>query len=96
MRKNKYYTCMYMILFRYRLAYSSVGPISEAQQQKKEQLEGAIYEEPLETAIPLRDNQAYGHVDVKHLNRFVYNYSNHTCTSTVKHVLYNLLGYLSL
>ena len=62
-----------MILFRYRIAYSSVGPISEGQQQQKEQLEGAIYEEPLETAIPLRDNQAYGHVDMKHLNRFVYN-----------------------
>ena len=60
-----------MTLFRYRLAYSSVGPIIEGQQQQKEQLEGAIYEEPLETAIPLRDNQAYGNVDLKHLNRFV-------------------------
>ena len=30
--------------------------------------QGADYEEALETAIPLRDNQAYGHVDLKRKN----------------------------
>ena len=30
-----------------------------------EQLQDAIYDEPLETVIPLSDNQAYGHVDLK-------------------------------
>ena len=29
---------------------------------KSQQLQGADYEEPLETVIPLRDNQAYGQV----------------------------------
>ena len=43
-------------------------PTSEEYQQTMEQLQGAIYEEPPETDIPLRQNQAYGHVDVKRRN----------------------------
>ena len=34
---------------------------SKGSQQKSQQLQEAIYEEPPATAIPLRDNQAYGH-----------------------------------
>ena len=42
------------------------GPTSEGPQQKTDQqLQGAIYEEPVETVIPLSDNLAYGHVDLK-------------------------------
>ena len=48
---------------------------SESHQQKSQQLQEADYEEPLETAIPLRDNQAYG--NVRQLGRFVA-VSNHT------------------
>ena len=33
--------------------------------EKSQQLQGAVYEEPLESAIPLRDNLAYGHVHLK-------------------------------
>ena len=44
------------------------GPTSEGGQQKSQQLQEAIYEEPLETAIPLRDNQAYGHLDTQRKN----------------------------
>ena len=46
------------------------GPTSEGPQQKMEQqLQEADYEEPpLETIIPLRDNQAYGHVDLRRKN----------------------------
>ena len=45
------------------------SPTSEGPQQKMEQqLQGADYEEPLETVIPLRDNLAYGHVDLKRKN----------------------------
>ena len=45
------------------------GPTSEGSQQKTEQqLQGAIYEEPVETVIPLSDNLAYGHVDLKRKN----------------------------
>ena len=45
------------------------GPTSEIPQQKTEQqLQGAIYEEPVETVIPLSDNLAYGHVDLKRKN----------------------------
>ena len=45
------------------------SPIGEGPQQKMEQqLQGADYEEPLETVIPLRDNQAYGHVELKRKN----------------------------
>ena len=44
------------------------GPTSEGGQQKCQQLQGAIYEEPPETAIPLRDNQAYGHCDIQRNN----------------------------
>ena len=44
-------------------------PTSEGPQQKTEQqLQGAIYEEPVETVIPLSDNLAYGHVDLKRKN----------------------------
>ena len=43
----------------------SGGPTSGGGQQKVGQLQAAIYEEPspVETAIPLTDNQAYGHVN---------------------------------
>ena len=45
------------------------GPTSEGPQQKTEQqLQGAIYEEPVETVIPLSDNLAYDHVDLKRKN----------------------------
>ena len=45
------------------------GPTGEGPQQKTEQqLQGAIYEEPVETVIPLSDNLAYGHVDLKRKN----------------------------
>ena len=45
------------------------GPTSKGPQQKTEQqLQGVIYEEPVETAIPLSDNLAYGHVDMKRKN----------------------------
>ena len=38
------------------------GPTSECPQQKnQQQLQGAIYEKPQESAIPLRGNQAYDH-----------------------------------
>ena len=42
------------------------GATSGGTQQKMEQLQGAIYEEPgpVDTAIPLSDNQAYGHVNM--------------------------------
>ena len=32
-------------------------------QKMEQQLQGADYDEPLETDIPLRDNKAYGQVD---------------------------------
>ena len=39
------------------------------QQEQPQQLQGAIYEEPgpgpADTAIPLTDNQAYGHVNMQ-------------------------------
>ena len=41
------------------------GSTSESPQQNIEQLQGAIYEEPQEIAIPLGDNQAYGHVNTQ-------------------------------
>ena len=41
---------------------------SEGHQQKMEQVQEAIYEEPPETAIPLSDNQAYGHIDMQRKN----------------------------
>ena len=40
-------------------------PTSDGSQQKSQQLQEAVYEEPPETAIPLRDNQAYGHLDLQ-------------------------------
>ena len=43
-------------------------PTSEGHQQKMEQVQEAIYEEPPETAIPLSDNQAYGHIDTQRKN----------------------------
>ena len=43
-------------------------PTSEGHQQKMEQVPEAIYEEPPETAIPLSDNQAYGHIDTQRKN----------------------------
>ena len=46
--------------------FGGQSPTNEGRQQKMEQ--GADYEEALETAIPLRDNQAYGHVDLKRKN----------------------------
>ena len=48
----------------------SGGPTSGGGQQKVEQLQAAIYEEPspVETAIPLTDNQAYGHVNTRSRN----------------------------
>ena len=36
------------------------GSSSEGHQQKSQQVQDPIYEEPPETAIPLSDNQAYG------------------------------------
>ena len=44
------------------------GATSEDGQQKSQQLQEAIYEEPPETAISLRDNQAYGHLDIQRNN----------------------------
>ena len=46
------------------------GATSGGTKQKMEQLQGAIYEEPgpVDTAIPLSDNQAYGHVNVQRRN----------------------------
>ena len=44
------------------------GPTSEGHQQKMEQVQEAIYEEPPETTIPLSDNQAYGHFDTQRKN----------------------------
>ena len=38
---------------------------SEGDQHKSQQVQEAIYEEPPETAIPLSDNQAYGHFDTQ-------------------------------
>ena len=48
----------------------SGGPTSGGGQQKVGQLQAAIYEEPspVETAIPLTDNQAYGHVNTRSRN----------------------------
>ena len=43
-------------------------PTSEGHQQKMEQVQEAIYEEPPETTIPLSDNQAYGHFDIQRKN----------------------------
>ena len=39
------------------------GHATESQGQKLEQLEEAIYDEPLETGIDIGDNQAYGHMN---------------------------------
>ena len=44
------------------------GPTSEGDQHKSQQVQEAIYEEPPETAIPLSDNQAYGHIDMQRKN----------------------------
>ena len=46
------------------------GATSGGTRQKMEQLQGAIYEEPgpVDTAIPLSDNQAYGHVNMQRRN----------------------------
>ena len=41
---------------------------SEGDQHKSQQVQEAIYEEPPETAIPLSDNQAYGHFDIQRRN----------------------------
>ena len=41
---------------------------SEGDQHKSQQVQEAIYEEPPETAIPLSDNQAYGHFDTQRKN----------------------------
>ena len=47
------------------------GPRS-TQQEQPQQLQGAIYEEPgpglVDTAIPLTDNQAYGHINMQRRN----------------------------
>ena len=43
-------------------------PSSEGDQHKSQQVQEAIYEEPPETAIPLSDNQAYGHTDMQRKN----------------------------
>ena len=40
----------------------------EDEQHKSQQVQEAIYEEPPETAIPLSDNQAYGHIDIQRRN----------------------------
>ena len=45
------------------------NPTSKSHQQKMEQVQEAIYEEPPETAIPLSDNQAYGHIDTQRKNK---------------------------
>ena len=44
------------------------GPTSEGGQQKCHQLQGAINDGPLETTISLRDNQAYGYLDMQRIN----------------------------
>ena len=44
------------------------GPAAKIQDQKSEQLQEAIYDEPLETAINLTHNQAYGHMNVEKEN----------------------------
>ena len=44
------------------------GPTSKGDQHKSQQVQEAIYEEPPETAIPLSDNQAYGHFDTQRKN----------------------------
>ena len=43
---------------------------SEGDQHKSQQVQEAVYEEPPETAhaIPLSDNQAYGHFDIQRRN----------------------------
>ena len=41
---------------------------TEGDQHKSQQVQEAIYEEPPETAIPLSDNQAYGHFDIQRKN----------------------------
>ena len=41
------------------------GSTNESVQQRMEQLKEDIYDLPLETAIPVSDNQAYAHIDVK-------------------------------
>ena len=41
---------------------------SEGDQHKSQQVQEAIYEESPETAIPLSDNQAYGHIDMQRKN----------------------------
>ena len=41
------------------------GSTNESVQQRMEQLKEDIYDLPLATAIPVSDNQAYGHIDVK-------------------------------
>ena len=43
-------------------------PTSEGHQQKSQQVQEAIYEEPPETTIPLSNNQAYGHIDTQRKN----------------------------
>ena len=43
-------------------------PTSEGHQQKMEQVQEAIYEEPPETTVPLSDNQAYGHIVTQRKN----------------------------
>ena len=55
--KNAYLClCVTWCVCRHGLSYTSEYP-----QQQRQQLQGADYEEPLEGAIPLSDNQAYGH-----------------------------------
>ena len=44
------------------------GSSSEGDQHKSQQVQGDIYKEPPETAIPLSDNQAYGHIDIQRKN----------------------------
>ena len=41
------------------------GSTTEHLQQKTKQLKEDIYDEPLQIAIPVNANQAYGHIDVK-------------------------------
>ena len=41
---------------------------SEGDQHKSQQVQEAIYEEPPETAIPLSDNQSYGHFEMQRKN----------------------------
>ena len=44
------------------------GPAAKSQDQKSKQLQEAIYDEPLQTAIDLTHNQSYGHMNVKKEN----------------------------